>query len=241
MKQYNKLSKKYSDYIKKDPIKNYIQYPNSLKFLGKIKGKKVLDIGCGDGYLTRQIAKLGAKITAYDYSKKQIALALAKEKKDKLGIKYFVDDQFSFKTKEKFDLVISAMVLHYAENLEELSGFLESAHDSLKDKGRYVIITMNPSFYSYGKNVFNRKLERLKNKKARITFLNEKGEYGFSAKYSVFSKRDYEKCSKRVGFKIIKWQVLKITKEGIRKMGKEFWKDYYSDPIYIGIVLKKNN
>lgn len=39
--------------------------PIILQILGDVSGKRVLDAGCGDGYLSRKLAKLGALVTMF--------------------------------------------------------------------------------------------------------------------------------------------------------------------------------
>ena len=72
---YDKLGRQYSALITADPIKKYAQYPSVLKCLGDLDGKSVLDIGCGDGVLSRAMSERGARVTAFDISREQIELA----------------------------------------------------------------------------------------------------------------------------------------------------------------------
>jgi 2-polyprenyl-3-methyl-5-hydroxy-6-metoxy-1,4-benzoquinol methylase len=45
--------------------------------LARLQGKRVLEIGCGDGRLTRRLAGLGARVRAIDPDAGQIRLARA--------------------------------------------------------------------------------------------------------------------------------------------------------------------
>ena len=48
--QYDtKLSGKYTDLVRTDPAKMFVQYPEALRLLGNIRRNNVLDIGCGSG------------------------------------------------------------------------------------------------------------------------------------------------------------------------------------------------
>ena len=44
-------------------------------FAGDVAGRKVLDAGCGTGYLSRQLGVCGALVTGVDLSEKMIAIA----------------------------------------------------------------------------------------------------------------------------------------------------------------------
>ena len=43
--------------------------PNLVRLLGDVKGKKVFDIACGEGYFSRIFSKEGALVTGVDISK----------------------------------------------------------------------------------------------------------------------------------------------------------------------------
>ena len=53
----------------------YERVPITLKECGKIKNKKILDIGCGSGRLCFLLGKEGADVIGIDYSQNMIALA----------------------------------------------------------------------------------------------------------------------------------------------------------------------
>ena len=71
-------------------IKNNLINDFSLKNKKKpLDGLKILDIGCGGGLLSEPMARLGAKVTGIDASKKNIEIAKHHLKKSNLSIKYY--------------------------------------------------------------------------------------------------------------------------------------------------------
>lgn len=74
-----------------------------------IKGKKVIDFGCGPGLYTSRLAQKDALVTGIDFSANSINHARTVAKKKGLHINYVVSDYLDFKTDEKFDLVIMIM------------------------------------------------------------------------------------------------------------------------------------
>jgi len=44
--------------------------PTTLKMIGKIKGKKILDIGCGPGLYAKKLKEMGAEVKGIDISEK---------------------------------------------------------------------------------------------------------------------------------------------------------------------------
>ena len=74
----------------------------------------VLDIGCGNGFLTYDVAKKTKSVTAIDLSEDNIELAKRDFKRD--NIKYICGDASQFYFREKFDVVILSNVLEHLEN-----------------------------------------------------------------------------------------------------------------------------
>src|SRR5471030_3203160 len=80
------------------------QYGESvLELLNVKQGERILDLGCGTGYLTNEIKKLGADITGIDASADMIEKA-AKEYPD---VKFRVADGANFRFDDQFDAVFS--------------------------------------------------------------------------------------------------------------------------------------
>jgi 2-polyprenyl-3-methyl-5-hydroxy-6-metoxy-1,4-benzoquinol methylase len=66
--------------------------PVLWKFIGEVNNLKVLDAGCGTGYLSRQLADRGAVVTGIDLSENMVAIAQQKSKLKNLKIDFYVDD-----------------------------------------------------------------------------------------------------------------------------------------------------
>jgi len=85
--------------------------------------KSILDIGCGSGRISIELAKKGAIVTGIDYSLAMINLAnvllknYEKENNIKLKVRYlFTDFMKNFNNKELFDLTLALGVFDYIEN-----------------------------------------------------------------------------------------------------------------------------
>lgn len=73
---YNFVYKKYHD--NRDKATNDVsELPTVLKLQGNLKGKKLLDIGCGFGRHSKEFIKRGAIVTGFDSSEKMISLTKA--------------------------------------------------------------------------------------------------------------------------------------------------------------------
>jgi len=102
------------------------------------RGKlKVLDLGCGDGYLSCKIAERGFNVTSVDLS--QNRLDKFKAQAEKLNIKQVLGDitKIEFPS-ESFDVIVCSEVI---EHLPNFKAVLAEACRLLK-KGRYFIVTV---------------------------------------------------------------------------------------------------
>lgn len=97
-----------------------IEIPIIKKMLPDLKGKKILDLGCGNGTMSRYFIENGAtKVLALDISQNMINEA--KEKNSLEGITYVIDGMENLdKINEKFDLVFSSLAFHYVEDFNKL-------------------------------------------------------------------------------------------------------------------------
>ncbi len=94
-----------------DFYRKHVLNPALLQLLGEVNEKKILDAGSGQGYLSRMLAKKGAKVTAVEPAEGLITYSLEKERDENLGITYIKADLSTWKAKtNNFDIVVSNMV-----------------------------------------------------------------------------------------------------------------------------------
>lgn len=252
--QYNGVSEAYSEATKKR-LKTGLQYYSAkLLFLdgksvegGKeaLKGREILDMGCGDGESSRIAARLGASVTGYDVSAKQIEAAKLKEESEPLGIKYYTSENPDTATDKKFDMVSSIMVLPCAVDKKQLGEMFTGAFASLKEGGKLVGETLNPKFNRYGEAICNRRFTwkegtpDTETKYINIDFVNDQGGTDMSITDTYFSQEDVEKAAKDAGFKNLEWVTMEIDPADIEKNGAKFWEEYKKDPFYICFRAQK--
>jgi trans-aconitate methyltransferase len=95
-------------------------------------GDRILDLGCGTGHLTAQIAARGAVVTGLDSSVSMIAQA--RRNYPKLG--FVLGDAGEFRFDEPFDSVFSNAALHW---IPEAVPVIASVARALKPGGRFVL------------------------------------------------------------------------------------------------------
>jgi len=128
-----------------DLYREAVNNPAIFGMLGAVKGKRILDLGCGEGYNTRLLAEREAKVVAIDISKELIKLAQAKEREEPLGIEYHVSDaaRLTMFNKESFDIVVAFMSLM---DIPDLEGTLREVGRVLRKGGRFVFSITHPCF-----------------------------------------------------------------------------------------------
>ncbi len=131
------------------PWRSRVEAYSLLKLVGDVKGKRVLDVACGEGHFTRMLRNAGAaEVVGIDISERMIELARDQEAHHPLGIEYRAEDARivpGIVTGQKdFDLVVGAWLLVYARNRVELVQMCEGLASRLRDGGRLVTIINNP-------------------------------------------------------------------------------------------------
>lgn len=112
-------------------IKGILSYANLS--IVELKGKRILDAGCGTGEKSVFFAKNKASVVSIDFSLNQLSCAKALAKKNNLKIDFFEKNivKDSFSDLGKFDVVISTGVLHHTK--DPYKGFLNISSVLKKD------------------------------------------------------------------------------------------------------------
>jgi trans-aconitate methyltransferase len=102
-----------------------------VDLLAPQSGERILDIGCGTGQLTAEIAKKGAQVVGLDNSANMIGQA----RQNYPGLSFALADATNFHFEEPFDAVFSNAALHWVKRADAAA---ESIAGALKSGGRFV-------------------------------------------------------------------------------------------------------
>ena len=119
------------------------EWPELRAVLPALKGKRVLDLGCGYGWFCRYAAEQGAAhVLGVDVSERMLARAEAAT--SDLAISYLRADLETFVPDAgAFDLVHSSLAFHY---LEKLDALFARVHAALVPGGRLVFSAEHPIY-----------------------------------------------------------------------------------------------
>lgn len=125
--------------------RNHFLIPKTLELLGEVGGRRVLDLGCGEGGYSRILARRGATVTGLDGSPRLVDVARKRAESEKLSIEYLARNANSMAGIESggFDLVLATMSLM---DVEDYEGSVAEIHRALRLGGQLVMSIAHPCF-----------------------------------------------------------------------------------------------
>lgn len=207
--EWNAVSQKRQEIIEsgKDVSLTFVTSPCIIRNLAKEKLLKVLDVGCGTGYLTHQISTLCDLCYGIDASKE--SLEIAKKKYSTNNIKFLNSSIAEFNTDCQFDACVSNMVI-MTDPEWEVS--LKHIFKLLKDGGQLLIMLTHPCFWP--------------------TYWNYKNENWFNYNQELYIEHDFRTSfSETLGVTTHIHRPLSMYVNKIRELGFEIIKIEEPQPI----------
>jgi len=215
-----------------------LEMPATLSLLGNIKGKKILDYGCGTGIYAKILTKKQAIVKGFDISEEM--LKIAKQNNPKLDLK--LGSGYKIPFNEKFDIIVAALVVHYMQDWNKM--FKEMSR-VLSKNGLVIFSTENP-VYEANANLI------VKGKKYKAlgirNYFNEKKGYNYwtnpynQKKIKVpFYHKTYETIIKTIiknNFEIIDYKDCFPLKKA-KKLFPEDYSKYSMMPMFMVFKLRK--
>lgn len=184
-------------HIFRDPNKysknNALQYNFAMNLLSKISfdsKSRVLDIGCGDGVITNEVAKIVSEgcVIGTDISEQMIDFA-SKKYKDQDNLRFVIMDGSKNIFRDQFDVVISFNCLHWIKDQQKaLFGIANSAAFGAQIA---LLLSHKKSLYHL---VLDKICSSVKWKNYFIDFINPR---------SFFKPSDYKEMIAKTGLEIV--------------------------------------
>lgn len=155
MKIYNLYGNEFVEKDEKNRDKKRIS-SLVLSYFKNVRGKKILDAGCGTGRECEILAKRGAKVFGIDVS--EFMLKVAKKRCKDLGVKFFQRDmEKTGFCDESFDFVLAILSIQYKRNIKKV---FREFWRILKNGGKILVVVPHPvkKMIEYSKNYFDRGL-----------------------------------------------------------------------------------
>jgi SAM-dependent methyltransferase len=115
-----------------------------LQIIGDITNFRLLDLACGHGRLTRELARRGARVVGIDISAALLDVARAREMEDPLHVSYVQADAASVALEgAMFDGVTCSFGL---SDIDDLEGAIASVARVLRTGGFFAFSLLHPCF-----------------------------------------------------------------------------------------------
>lgn len=120
--------------------------PAEQRLLTVKPGDRILDAACGNGLHSRRLARLGAKVTAFDISPRLIEFARARSPGE-LDIEYRVIDGTDASAMDTLPSEFDAIVCHMAVfDMERVDALFSMAASRLRPGAPFVVSSTHPCF-----------------------------------------------------------------------------------------------
>lgn len=113
------------------------------------KGAKILDVGCGVGRHSIELAKRGYKVTGIDISQGMLEEARKRAQKESVEVEFIKADATKFKREEEFDAAIClcegafSLIGSSDDPIEHDLEILKNIYDSLKPGGKFILTALS--------------------------------------------------------------------------------------------------
>lgn len=238
-----------SKWIREEPISlsDFTARPFILQLCEPIASLKILDLGCGEGYCSRELRRRkAAQVWGVDLSEGMIAAARYQEQKDSLGINYQVGcatelQQFDDGT---FDLVIAVFLFNYLTN-EQTQQCMKEVSRVLSPGGRFIFSVPHPCFpymrsaaYPFYFQVEKKAYFSQRNQQFPGRIWKRDGSWlNVQLVHKTFE--DYFTALNGAGFyKISTFKELRVTPEHIA-LDESFFRPLIDQPLHLAIEVLK--
>lgn len=128
-------------------LSDFTGRPAVFDLCGDVSGLAIIDLGCGEGYCSRELAARGAgSVIGVELSERMVALAREQEQALGQGLQYRQGDVTALSDSDaRFDLAVAVFVYNYLDVAQMRASFAE-VHRVLRPGGHFVFSVPHPAF-----------------------------------------------------------------------------------------------
>jgi ubiquinone/menaquinone biosynthesis C-methylase UbiE len=142
---YDKIAEWYDATVREGSLLHDLVLPTLFDLIGNVEGLHVCDLACGQGVVTRHLAKNGAAVVGVDTSAQLLAIAERYEADEPLGIVYRHDDAQTLATLP--DVAFAGVACNMAlMDIADVPAVFRAVHRILRPKGWFVFSITHPCF-----------------------------------------------------------------------------------------------
>lgn len=116
---YEALAESYAARVDTTPHNAHYERPATLSLLPEVKGRRILDAGCGPGVYAEWLVNHGAEVVAFDVSAKMVQFARERLGSRSKVIQADLCQPLDFLADSYFDIVLSTLTLDYVKDWDE--------------------------------------------------------------------------------------------------------------------------
>ncbi len=137
---WNELAEEYT--TRDFPRKNWLYgYQPVLELLGDIRGRRILDYGCGSGKFSRVLAEKGAEVIAVDPTENMLALARA-QNCQRINYQLIINNDISFVG--TINDAVATYVLCSRADDQEVRAIIKNIYGKLPFGGSFIVLEPHP-------------------------------------------------------------------------------------------------
>jgi len=223
--------------------KRFSERADFFAALGEVRGLRVLDVACGEGFYSRRLRDAGAEVVGVDRSREMIRLARVAEERRRRGIRYEELDATDLpRLRERgvalgFDAVVAQWLFDYADTRGALRAMCRSIAEVVRSGGRFVHVGgCFASLLEHPERFrrFGVELEVLDScgDGSRIRWTVRSDGRSVSAENTMWTPATITAELEDAGFTGVRWPAALVGAEGMAEMDAAYWSDYLAHPYH---------
>jgi len=144
-RSWNRIADDWIAHADTNDYRNQYLMPRMLAMLGDVRGKALLDLGCGEGGYARELSRRGARVIGVDGSERLVAVARQRAQNEALDVPFVHANASALDGIESgaFDAVVASVSLM---DVEDYDGAIREVHRVLRAGGELVMSITHPCF-----------------------------------------------------------------------------------------------